>query len=165
MNIRKHFNEDDSGVSPVIGVILMVAITVILAAVIASFVLGMGPNTATTPTATFSSEAADTDSDPAADELSITMGSGETIDAAKVEITYTAPGTDSITYGGSSTDAEGATWNDISGNDEITAGSSITLDLDTSSGGTFQEDDDYTVKLLYVDGDTSSTMRTFEETA
>jgi flagellin-like protein len=33
---------DDSAVSPVIGVILMVAITVILAAVIATFVLGIG---------------------------------------------------------------------------------------------------------------------------
>ena len=33
---------DDRGVSPVIGVILMVAITVILAAVIATFVLGLG---------------------------------------------------------------------------------------------------------------------------
>ncbi|MEM2086522.1 MAG: type IV pilin N-terminal domain-containing protein [Archaeoglobaceae archaeon] len=33
---------DEKGVSPVIGVILMVAITVILAAVIASFVFGMG---------------------------------------------------------------------------------------------------------------------------
>ena len=37
--------EDDRGVSPVIGVILMVAITVILAAVIASFVLGLGDQT------------------------------------------------------------------------------------------------------------------------
>ena len=35
-------DRDDRGVSPVIGVILMVAITVILAAVIASFVLGFG---------------------------------------------------------------------------------------------------------------------------
>ncbi|WP_232687192.1 type IV pilin [Halobacterium zhouii] len=34
--------DDERGVSPVIGVILMVAITVILAAVIASFVLGFG---------------------------------------------------------------------------------------------------------------------------
>ncbi|WP_203218990.1 type IV pilin [Geoglobus acetivorans] len=33
---------DEKGVSPVIGVILMVAITVILAAVIASFVFGLG---------------------------------------------------------------------------------------------------------------------------
>ncbi|MUV61190.1 type IV pilin [Halobacterium sp. CBA1126] len=35
-------DKDERGVSPVIGVILMVAITVILAAVIASFVLGFG---------------------------------------------------------------------------------------------------------------------------
>jgi flagellin-like protein len=41
MNIKQLF-EDDNAVSPVIGVILMVAITVILAAVIASFVLGLG---------------------------------------------------------------------------------------------------------------------------
>ena len=35
-------NTDDRAVSPVIGVILMVAITVILAAVIGTFVLGLG---------------------------------------------------------------------------------------------------------------------------
>jgi len=44
---------DEQAVSPVIGVILMVAITVILAAVIASFVLGLG-ETSVTPTASFS---------------------------------------------------------------------------------------------------------------
>jgi len=38
----KAFIQDDDAVSPVIGVILMVAITVILAAVIATFVLGLG---------------------------------------------------------------------------------------------------------------------------
>ncbi|WP_436931660.1 type IV pilin [Halosimplex halobium] len=41
MDLKQLFNDDDA-VSPVIGVILMVAITVILAAVIASFVLGLG---------------------------------------------------------------------------------------------------------------------------
>jgi len=41
MNLEQLFDNDDA-VSPVIGVILMVAITVILAAVIASFVLGLG---------------------------------------------------------------------------------------------------------------------------
>ncbi len=38
------FRENEEAVSPVIGVILMVAITVILAAVIAAFVFGMSPN-------------------------------------------------------------------------------------------------------------------------
>lgn len=37
-------DESDRAVSPVIGVILMVAITVILAAVIGTFVLGLGDN-------------------------------------------------------------------------------------------------------------------------
>jgi flagellin-like protein len=41
MELKQILNDDDA-VSPVIGVILMVAITVILAAVIASFVLGLG---------------------------------------------------------------------------------------------------------------------------
>jgi len=40
---------DEKGVSPVIGVILMVAITVILAAVIASFVFSISPPTAKAP--------------------------------------------------------------------------------------------------------------------
>ncbi|WP_336402172.1 type IV pilin N-terminal domain-containing protein [Haloarcula pelagica] len=54
MRIKELF-EDDDAVSPVIGVILMVAITVILAAVIASFVLGLGDQTqSATPQASFS---------------------------------------------------------------------------------------------------------------
>ena len=39
-----HIRKNDEAVSPVIGVILMVAITVILAAVIAAFVFGMAGN-------------------------------------------------------------------------------------------------------------------------
>jgi flagellin-like protein len=42
--------KNEEAVSPVIGVILMVAITVILAAVIAAFVFGMAGTTATTKT-------------------------------------------------------------------------------------------------------------------
>jgi len=42
--------ENEEAVSPVIGVILMVAITVILAAVIAAFVFGMGSDVQTTKT-------------------------------------------------------------------------------------------------------------------
>ncbi|MFW5999964.1 MAG: type IV pilin [Halorubrum sp.] len=42
MKPRTQSNSDDRAVSPVIGVILMVAITVILAAVIGTFVLGLG---------------------------------------------------------------------------------------------------------------------------
>jgi flagellin-like protein len=45
---------DDRAVSPVIGVILMVAITVILAAVIGTFVLGLGGNQNAKPSASVS---------------------------------------------------------------------------------------------------------------
>ncbi len=45
------FRKDEEAVSPVIGVILMVAITVILAAVIAAFVFGLGGSQTNAPTA------------------------------------------------------------------------------------------------------------------
>ncbi|NUE02509.1 type IV pilin N-terminal domain-containing protein [Halorubraceae archaeon YAN] len=46
--------DDDRAVSPVIGTILMIAITVILAAVVGTFVLGFGDSAAeTTPSASF----------------------------------------------------------------------------------------------------------------
>ncbi len=44
------FRQNEMAVSPVIGVILMVAITVILAAVIAAFVFGLGGTTEKAPT-------------------------------------------------------------------------------------------------------------------
>ncbi len=47
----KMFRKDEEAVSPVIGVILMVAITVILAAVIAAFVFGLGGQQTNAPTA------------------------------------------------------------------------------------------------------------------
>jgi len=48
---RKEYLPDDSAVSPVIGVILMVAITVILAAVIGTFVTGIGSEVQESPQA------------------------------------------------------------------------------------------------------------------
>jgi len=54
---KELFDSDDRGVSPVIGVILMVAITVILAAVIGAFVLELGSSVATEqPQASFDFE-------------------------------------------------------------------------------------------------------------
>ena len=60
--VQLPFRGEDSerGVSPVIGVILMVAITVILAAVIASFVLGLGEQTdEVTPNVNFNGDFGD----------------------------------------------------------------------------------------------------------
>ena len=49
MKANRKFSKDEEAVSPVIGVILMVAITVILAAVIAAFVFSMGGNLSSAP--------------------------------------------------------------------------------------------------------------------
>ncbi|WP_277553129.1 type IV pilin N-terminal domain-containing protein [Halobaculum limi] len=70
---------DDRAVSPVIGVILMVAITVILAAVIGSFVLGLGNSVQqTAPNANFQF-----DYDSAANEVTATHTGGDTIPASE----------------------------------------------------------------------------------
>jgi len=64
----KNIITDDNAVSPVIGVILMVAITVILAAVIASFVLGLGNQAQQgAPTATIGFDYEQTDEGHSAD--------------------------------------------------------------------------------------------------
>jgi len=49
MELQRSIFDDDTGVSPVIGVILMVAVTVIIAAVIGSSVLGMADSASETP--------------------------------------------------------------------------------------------------------------------
>jgi flagellin-like protein len=69
-------------VSPVIGVILMVAITVILAAVIGTFVLGLGDQVSeSAPQAQFTFEY------DGADHINITHDGGDAIEAGNINIT------------------------------------------------------------------------------
>jgi len=76
MNLKELFTED-RGVSPVIGVILMVAITVILAAVIGAFVLQIGGDLGeSAPQASIS--ISDTNAD--ADTIELRHGGGDTIE-------------------------------------------------------------------------------------
>ena len=80
MHIQELISEKRA-VSPVIGVILMVAITVILAAVIGTFVLGLGDQVSTTsPQAQFTF-----DSDGAGN-VTITHDGGDTIDANNLDV-------------------------------------------------------------------------------
>jgi flagellin-like protein len=79
MQIKQLIHDDDA-VSPVIGVILMVAITVILAAVIATFVLGLGDQVSSTaPQASFSFDW--NGGSGGADTLNITHDGGDSIEA------------------------------------------------------------------------------------
>ena len=80
----KRLLHDDDAVSPVIGVILMVAITVILAAVIASFVLGLGGNQQATPTASFTFDFTDNSDNSEDSYLEVTHDGGDTIQAKEV---------------------------------------------------------------------------------
>lgn len=65
--------EDPRGVSPVIGIVLMVAVTVILAAIVGSFVLDIGQSAEEdSPQASFQVSV-----DPAADEIELTHMGGD----------------------------------------------------------------------------------------
>ena len=76
MNLKSIFSKSDGerAVSPVIGVILMVAITVILAAVIGAFVIGIGEDQEVQPTASFNV-------DFETDKVTVTHSTGDTIDS------------------------------------------------------------------------------------
>jgi len=111
-------DRDERGVSPVIGVILMVAITVILAAVIASFVLGFGDsvnetvqagadvsvNDDGTATATWISEGTASELEVSVEGVNGNVTLGEVGDSATIEydsgVNSTAEsGTNTITVG------------------------------------------------------------------
>jgi len=97
MDFKTLFDEERA-VSPVIGVILMVAITVILAAVIGTFVLGLGDQLqTTTPSASFGFSQEDVtfqgpDTDGTTDDIStvktvsITHESGDTLSESNIRV-------------------------------------------------------------------------------
>ena len=78
----KQLFTDNKAVSPVIGVILMVAITVILAAVIGTFVLGLGDQVSeSAPQAQFTF-----DYDSTNNELTVTHDGGDAIEASTLVV-------------------------------------------------------------------------------
>ena len=84
---KELFTDDsDRGVSPVIGVILMVAITVILAAVIGAFVLGLGDQVSNNaPQAAFSFDFDGTN-------VTVTHTGGDNIENSSVYVTNSSGG-------------------------------------------------------------------------
>jgi len=82
MNIKK-FTEDDRAVSPVIGIILMVAITVILAAVIGTFVLGLGDSVTgeTAPQASWET------ADGPNSSVVVAHNGGDSVEASNLDVT------------------------------------------------------------------------------
>jgi flagellin-like protein len=144
MDLKKFFQDDDA-VSPVIGVILMVAITVILAAVIASFVLNLGGSQSATPTVSF-----EYDYDEGSPSGDFYSGSG---DGGQLTITHSNGDTisnDRLTF----VDEDGTEESSPFSSSEVSSGTSVTYDIDS----------DDTIRVVYTDdsGEDSATLSTYE---
>ncbi|WP_267162973.1 type IV pilin N-terminal domain-containing protein [Halovenus salina] len=178
MQLKKLFN-DDNAVSPVIGVILMVAITVILAAVIATFVLGLGEQVSdTAPQASFDFDYNETQ--PGIDDEDsfgyvIKDGTGGSVSSGAVDNT-TVDGTLTIQHSnGPSISAEllgatGSSANETNGTvppyDDFSESNASFNTSEMSAGESldiFMADDD-TITLVWEsdDGSTSATLQTHE---
>ncbi|WP_276258098.1 type IV pilin N-terminal domain-containing protein [Haloglomus litoreum] len=136
---------DDDAVSPVIGVILMVAITVILAAVIGTFVLGLGDQVSnTSPQASFtfdfdesaslgSSDCGDISSSGAGSNgiLTITHDGGDGIEAGQMSVSV-ASSTDLTSCGFSAGDtvSAGTSWTA-----QVNGGDTLRVTWESSNGG------------------------------
>ena len=81
MKVTKLFTADERAVSPVVGVALLIAIAVILAAVIGAVVLGLGTTGAETPTAQLS---ADFDGD--GDVMELNHEGGDSLVAEEIAV-------------------------------------------------------------------------------
>ncbi|MBX0293848.1 type IV pilin [Haloarcula nitratireducens] len=157
MDLKQLINDDDA-VSPVIGVILMVAITVILAAVIASFVLGLGDQAQqTTPQASFSWDY--DESGATADgygELTITHDGGDTLNGGEVYVRGSGladkDGSNGFTSGNIDLDSDTSTptWKNTAGDSEVAAGNSLVAAVE----------DSYELRVVYqsAEGDNSATL-------
>lgn len=120
MDIKKFLTESRA-VSPVIGVILMVAITVILAAVIGTFVLGLGDQVSqTAPQASFSFQY----TNGTQDTLEVTHESGDGIGATELSLVSSIEFSNNSS--GTPVDTE-YTFDQFDGaGSDITAGTTIT---------------------------------------
>ena len=141
MNIKQLF-EDEDAVSPVIGVILMVAITVILAAVIGTFVLGLGENVQdSAPQANFQFEytAAGTNSDFAdggddGDSFTVTHTGGEDVDSSNIAVLVAGSEVGSSSLWSDATISTGSSFTYEETGDSIDDGSTVRVVWTSPSG-------------------------------
>jgi flagellin-like protein len=151
---------DNRGVSPVIGVILMVAITVILAAVIGTFVLNLGGDLQETPQAQLSVEDA-SGSSPVGDEtvgvLDIKHRGGDTLQTGDLRIELTDPSGNSATILD-----QGDTSNNITATepigfanipDELNVGDTKSINVTGPSTGDFDFSGEYEIQIVHVPSD------------
>jgi flagellin-like protein len=120
----KNLISDEDAVSPVIGVILMVAITVILAAVIGTFVLGLGDQVQNNaPQATFSFDYEDF-SGGSDGTVTVTHDGGDTFNSENSQsLVLTTDGGDAsftaITNGGDVSAGDSVSQTSVSASSEV----------------------------------------------
>ena len=144
MRLKAFLADDESAVSPVIGVILMVAITVILAAVIASFVLGLGPSDAA-PTTNFGFQ-----NESGNDEVIVTAEGGDTVIAERLSLSG-----DNVNVSG------GTDWTAANGDTSATVeGESAVRSSDTAAAKIQDTSTGWSVEVVWTseDGGQSSTL-------
>ena len=152
MNLKSILTDDDA-VSPVIGVILMVAITVILAAVIGTFVLGLGDQVqSTSPQASFNFEF--TDAGGTDDQVLITHDGGDSISSDQITIVSSENFDDPDDA--SPADTGSATWTALNGGTttDVSAGSSEAINGSSAAGN---ELNGATVRVTWASGSGDST--------
>lgn len=142
----QRFIENDRALPPVVGVILMVAITIILAATVSAFLFGFTGLLQSPPQTAFGfdydpggSGVCDLSTGGNDGVLTVSPESGDAIDAERV--TLTANGTE-------------VSWNDCGGGNEVNATSEITVSVD----------EDQTVRVIWTaaDGDRTQTIGKWE---
>jgi flagellin-like protein len=143
---------DDGAVSPVIGVILMVAITVILAAVIGTFVLGLGQNVQqTAPQASFNMEVTN-----GSHNVEATHDGGDAIGSTDLNVSAST----TIQNGsGTSANGDSLTWNELGTNGDITAGATVNV---TDNGASGLKGETLRVVWNSPESDKSQTLRKFD---
>ena len=138
------FNSDDRAVSPVIGVILMVAITVILAAVIGTFVLGLGDSLGDNQPTAQLDVSFDTDND----NVTIEHNGGDRIDSDSLEVIVS--------------NASGTEANEGAVSPALSVGDSVEASVENGSGSATT---DVRVRVIHTPSDSIILDRTEELTS
>jgi len=149
MDITDLVKNEDRAVSPVIGVILMVAITVILAAVIGTFVLGLGDNVNQSASAGVTVEQSSVSS-PAGNTVTVTITSMDNANKIEYQVTDrsgdTDPDTSAWTEVSSSSVGDSAKIGTSGDSDDILEKSDTVVIRATTSGGETTVIRTYTVR-------------------
>ncbi|WP_248516514.1 type IV pilin [Salinarchaeum laminariae] len=138
-------SRDDDAISSVLGVVLMVAVTIILAAVIGTFVLGIGSElTDSSPSASWEFSE-NVNASASNSTVTILHASGEKVDASTLE----------VTIGGKTAYADGNEKNGYSVNDDnwgdpVTASDRLVIKGNDMDGKM--------VRLYWSNGDSSSIL-------